>query len=283
MAGRPASAPSDRRALLRINRLPIDIKGKLMKLTDKVAVVTGASQGIGRASALELARNGAHVVFNYLTNDEEAASLVQLIKELGREAIALKGDVANRDFDEAMIAKAVEKFGSVDILVNNAATSIRKALVDLSVEEVERTWAVSLWGVLHCSQLAAQQMIRAGRGGAIIVISSIHAFRAYALSTAYNGAKAAINHMAATWALELAPHKIRVNTIEPGWIDTPGERKAFSEAQIAEIGKRLPLGRLGTPEEIARGVVFLASEEDSSYITGTVLRIDGGMVLPYTI
>jgi len=254
-----------------------------MKLTDKVAVVTGASQGIGRASALELARNGAHVVFNYLTNDEEAASLVQLIKELGREAIALKGDVANRDFDEAMIAKAVEKFGSVDILVNNAATSIRKALVDLSVEEVERTWAVSLWGVLHCSQLAAQQMIRAGRGGAIIVISSIHAFRAYALSTAYNGAKAAINHMAATWALELAPHKIRVNTIEPGWIDTPGERKAFSEAQIAEIGKRLPLGRLGTPEEIARGVVFLASEEDSSYITGTVLRIDGGMVLPYTI
>lgn len=254
-----------------------------MKLKDKVAVVTGASKGIGRASALELAKNGANVVFNYLSSDEEASSLVDLIEQLGRQAVALKGDVADREFDEEMFARAAETFGRVDILVNNAATSTRKALVDLTVEEVERTWAVSLWGVLHCSQLAAKQMIRAGRGGAIIVISSIHAFRAFALSTAYNGAKAAVNHMASTWALELAPHKIRVNTIEPGWIDTPGERKAFTEEQMKEIGQRLPLGRLGTPEEIARGVVFLASEEDSSYITGSVLRIDGGMVLPYTI
>jgi glucose 1-dehydrogenase len=253
-----------------------------MKLQDKVAIVTGASRGIGRATALELARNGASVAFNYLAHDEEASSLVNLIKGLGREAVALKGDVADRDFDDHLFGEAVETFGHIDILVNNAAAGTRKALVDLTVQEVERTWAVSLWGVFHCSQIAARQMIRAESGGAIIIISSIHAFRPYPLSTEYNAAKAAVNQMAATWAVELAQHKIRVNTIEPGWIDTPGEREVYTEEQIRELGQKLPLGRLGRPEEVAKGVVFLASDEDSSYITGSILRIDGGMVLPYS-
>lgn len=252
-----------------------------MKLRDKVAVITGASRGIGRATALELARNGANIVFSYLSADDEAASLCELINALEREVMAFKGDVADREFDEHVFAKTVEKFGRVDILVNNAAKGTRKLLVDLNVEDVERTWAVSLWGVFHCSQIAARQMIEAGNGGVIINISSIHAFRPYPLSTEYNAAKAAINHMAATWAIELAPHGIRVNTIEPGWIDTPGEREVFTEEQIREMGQKLPLKRLGRPEEIAKGVVFLASEEDASYITGSILRIDGGMVLPY--
>ncbi len=253
-----------------------------MKLRDKVAVITGASRGIGRATALELARQGANVVFSYLQHDEEASSVVGSINELGREAVGLKGDVADRGFDEHLLARALDDFGRVDILVNNAATGTRKAFVDLTVEDVARTWAVSLWGVFHCSQIAARQMIRAGNGGSIINISSIHAYRPYPLSTEYNAAKAAINQMAATWAIELAQHGIRVNTIEPGWIDTPGEREFFTEEQIREMGQKLPLKRLGKPEEIAKGVVFLASEEDSSYITGSVLRIDGGMVLPYT-
>ncbi len=253
-----------------------------MKLSDKVAVVTGASRGIGRATALELARNGANIAFSYISADDEATSLIELIKNMGRDAIGLKGDVADRDFDEQMFAKTLQSYGRIDILVNNAATGTRKPFIDLTVEDVARTWAVSLWGVFHCGQIAARQMIKAGRGGAIINISSIHAFRPYPLSTEYNAAKAAINHMAATWALELAQYGIRVNTIEPGWIDTPGERKIFTEEQIREMGQKLPFKRLGKPEEIAKGVVFLASEEDSSYITGSVLRIDGGMVLPYS-
>ncbi|HUE80752.1 MAG TPA: SDR family oxidoreductase, partial [Pyrinomonadaceae bacterium] len=226
-----------------------------MKLREKVALVTGASRCIGRATALELARNGANIAFNYLSADDEAASLIELIKNMKRDAIAFKGDVADRDFDEQMFAKILERFSRVDILVNNAATGTRKPFVDLAVEDVARTWAVSLWGVFHCSQIAARQMIKAGNGGAIINISSIHAFRPYPLSTEYNAAKAAINHMAATWALELAPHRIRVNTIEPGWIDTPGERKVFTEEQIREMGQKLPFKRLGKPEEIAKGVV----------------------------
>lgn len=125
-------------------------------------------------------------------------------------------------------------------------------------------------------------MVSQGQGGSIIVISSVHASRPYPLATEYNAAKAAVNQMAATWAAELARHRIRVNVIEPGWIDTPGEREFYSEEQIRQMGAKLPLGRLGKPEEIARGVLFLASEEDSSYVTGSCLRIDGGFVLPTT-
>lgn len=137
-----------------------------------------------------------------------------------------------------------------------------------------------LWGAFHASQLAARQMVKQGEGGSIVMISSVHAYRPYPLSTAYNAAKAGLNHMAFTWAVELAAHRIRVNVIEPGWIDTPGERKYFSEEEIRERGKQLLLGRLGTPEEIAKGVAFLVSDETASYVTGTRLRIDGGYVLP---
>jgi glucose 1-dehydrogenase len=123
-------------------------------------------------------------------------------------------------------------------------------------------------------------MIRQGGGGSIVMISSVHAFRPYANSSAYNGAKAAVNQMAFTWAIEVAPQGIRVNVIEPGWIDTPGERSSASEAAIEEAAGKLLMGRLGRAEEIAKAVVFLASD-DASYITGACLRVDGGFVLPY--
>jgi len=138
---------------------------------------------------------------------------------------------------------------------------------------------VILWGTFHCSQFAARQMAASGRGGSIVMISSVHAERAFPRSTSYNGAKAAVNQMALTWAAELAPHRIRVNVIEPGWTDTPGERTFYTEEQIREEGARLPLGRLGTPAEIARAARFLVSP-DASYITGAILRVDGGIVLP---
>lgn len=247
------------------------------KLADKIALVTGASKGIGRAIAIEMARNGADVVVNYSRSAGDANSAVAEIESFGRRAIAVQCDVGSRSQVEHLFDVALKTFGRLDVLVNNAAYSVRKPLLDLEVSDVERTWAVSQWGVFHCSQLAARQMVKQG-GGNIIVVSSIHSFRPYPNATAYNAAKAAVNHMAATWAVELAPNKIRVNVLEPGWTDTPGERVFYSEDFIAEEGKKLPLGRLATAEEVAKAAVYLASG-DAAYVTGAVLRIDGGFSL----
>jgi glucose 1-dehydrogenase len=250
-----------------------------MKLAGKVAAVTGGARGIGRASALAMAREGADVAILDRI-EEEGRKTAAEIEALGRRGLLVAGDVSRRADDERFIRETVAKLGRLDVLLNNAAYSIRKPLLDLEVEDVEQTWAVTLWGVFHCTQLAARQMVRQGQGGSIISISSVHAVRPYALSTAYNGAKAAVSHMSRTWALEPAPHRIRVNTIEPGWIDTPGERQFLSEEKLQEEGSKLLMGRLGRAEEIAKAVVFLASEEDSSYVTGSAFRIDGGYVLP---
>jgi glucose 1-dehydrogenase len=251
-----------------------------MKLKDKVAIVTGASRGIGRAVAIELARHGADVTVNYAAHREEAEDTAREVEELGRRALVFQGDVSDRARDERMIQETVERFGRLDILVNNAASSVRKPLLELEPRDVERTWAVSLWGVFHCSQLAARQMVRQGSGGNIVVVSSVHAFRPYPNSTAYNAAKAAVNQMAYTWALELAQYGIRVNVLEPGWTDTPGERIHNTEEQLQAGGAKVPVGRLARSEEMAKGVLFLVSE-DSSYMTGGCLRIDGGFALAH--
>lgn len=250
-----------------------------MSLNGKVALVTGGASGIGRATALELAAHGVDVAVLDLAAPAQASSLLAEIEKLGRRALYFHGDVGDRASVADLIEQTVAKFGRLDILVNNAGINVRKPLLDLEVEDVEKVWHVILWGTFHCSQLAARQMVRQGQGGSIVNISSVHAYRPFPTATAYNGAKAAINHMAATWAGELAQHGIRVNSIEPGWIDTPGERRTFSTETIEREGKKLPLGRLGQPEEIARAVRFLASD-DASYITGTILRVDGGFILP---
>ncbi len=250
-----------------------------MKLKNKVAIVTGSSRGIGRATAIELARNGADIAVNALNHPDEGEEVVKEIKQLGQRAFLFQGSVADRTQNETMIQETVERLGRLDIMVANAAFSVRKPFLELEVEDVEKTWGVSLWGVFHCCQLAARQMVKQG-GGSIAIVSSVHACRPYPLSTAYNGAKAAINHMAATWASELAQHKIRVNVLEPGWIDTPGERAYSSDDQIREHGRQLLMGRLGTSEEMAKAILFMVSEEDSSYMTGSCLRVDGGFVLP---
>ncbi len=250
-----------------------------MSLSGKVAVVTGGARGIGGATAVELARCGADVVICDIGARESAAGTIREIEELGRRVIFTQANIGGRPAVERMMAETVEHFGRIDILVNNAAKSIRKPLVDLEVADVEQVWSVILWGTFHCSQLAARRMVAQGTGGNIVMISSVHAYRAFPNSTAYNGAKAAVNHMAATWATELAKDRIRVNVIEPGWIDTPGERDFYTEEQIRDEGAKLPLKRLGTPQEIAKAVRFLVSD-DGSYITGACLRVDGGIVLP---
>jgi glucose 1-dehydrogenase len=248
-----------------------------MSLQGQVAVITGGGRGIGGATAIELATHGADIVICDLRPQGDAEVTIRKIEEAGRKVLFFQADVSDRPAMERVFA-AAEDLGGVDILVNNAAISIRKPLLDLDVADVERVWNVILWGTFHCSQLAARSMAKRGKGGNIVMISSVHALRPFVNSTAYNGAKAGVNHMALTWAAELASHRIRVNVIEPGWIDTPGERTFFTEQQIREEGKKLPLRRLGTPEEIAHAVRFLVSS-DGAYITGSILRVDGGIVL----
>ncbi len=252
-----------------------------MKLQGKVAIVTGASRGIGRAVAVELAAQGADVTVNYARHADEAEEVAGEIRRLGRRALVCQADVGDRRQDERMLEDTLKEFGHVDILVSNAAYSIRKPFLDLEPEDVEKTWSVSLWGVFHTCQLVAREMVKQGSGGNIVIVSSVHAGRPYLRSTAYNAAKAAVNQMGFTWAAELIQYGIRVNVVEPGWTDTPGERNYNTEEQLREGGKLVPIGRLARAGEIAKGVAFLVSDADASYIVGSCLRIDGGFVLAH--
>jgi glucose 1-dehydrogenase len=243
-----------------------------MEFEGKVAIVTGGSRGIGGAITVKLAQEGARVVIADIAPPTD--------ETIQRRARFVAADVGNRGQVEALFAQTLAEFGRVDILVNNAAATVRKPLLELEVADVAKTWDVIQWGTFHCSQLAARDMVARGEGGSLIMISSVQAERPFPLSTAYNGAKAAVNHMALTWAGELVKHHIRVNVIEPGWIDTPGEHVLYTEEQLQEGARRLPMGRLGRPEEIAEAVAFLASSR-GSYITGSILRVDGGILLPH--
>jgi glucose 1-dehydrogenase len=249
-----------------------------MKLSGQTALITGGARGIGQAISARLAQEGADVAFCDICPESEAHTTLHQIEEHGRQAAFYRTDISDRAAVIRMFDSVFERFGKLDILVNNAAINIRKPLVDLEPEDVKRVWDVCLWGVFHCTQLAARHMKDRG-SGSIVMISSIHADRAFALSTSYNGAKAAVNQMAKTWAVELAPYRVRVNIIEPGWTDTPGERAFYTEQQLQEAGGQLPFGRLAQPSEIAASVAFLASEE-ASYVTGACLRVDGAVSLP---
>ncbi len=251
-----------------------------MKLQGKNALVTGASKGIGRGVCLELAKLGANVGINYRSDTAGAEEVAEEVRRHGGQAVLLKADVSDREALEANFAETVEAFGSLDLFVSNAAFSDRERLLEADLDGFRRTIDVSMWGAFYGLRKAAQIMSDQGTGGAITIVSSPHAVIPVPTAMAYNMAKAAIDHMARTAAIELAPHRIRVNTIHPGWIDTPGERKFFTEEQLEEGAKNLPLGRLGTPEEIGRAVCYTLSE-DASYMTGSTLLIDGGVSLPW--
>jgi glucose 1-dehydrogenase len=249
-----------------------------MKLEGKMALVTGAARGIGRGCALELAKAGANVAINDRTASEQTASLLGEIESLGRRAALVEGDAFERHSCESIVRRTIEALGSIDILVSNPAYSRRGDFLEYDPQTFEQTLRGTLTAGFHMSQLVARRMVEAGRGGAIVFISSVHSRVPYVRSVAYNAAKAGLNHMAMTMAAELLPHRVRVNVIEPGWIDTPGEHETFGSEQIAAAGPQLPWGRLGTMADIGRAAVFLASN-DADYITGTSLLVDGGLAL----
>lgn len=250
-----------------------------MKLRERVALVTGANRGIGRAIALAMAREGADVAVHHFEAADEAEAVASEVRECGRKAVVVRGDVTRRDEIEAMAAHAERALGVVDVCVNNAAMTIRKPFVELTDEDVHRVLAVSLVGPFTVSQVCVRRMIAESKRGSVIMIGSVHAQTPVPTSLPYNAAKCGLTQMANTMAEELLPHRIRVNVIEPGWIDTPGERERASEQELQAGAAALPWGRMGRPEEIAAGAVYLASDE-ADYVNATTLRIDGGFWLP---
>jgi glucose 1-dehydrogenase len=253
-----------------------------MKLMGKKALVTGAARGIGRGCALELARAGADVAINDRERSPLGQSVVAEIQELGRQATLIEGDVFARPSCERVVAATLQALGRIDILVSNPAFSRRGAFLEYDPDTFDRVLQGTLFGGFHMSQLVARHMVERGGGGKIVFISSVHARVPYVRSVAYNAAKSGLNNMALTIAAELIPHRINVNFIEPGWIDTPAEHETFGTEMIRQAGPSLPWGRMGTPEDIGKAAVFLASD-DADYITGTALLVDGGYTLQAAI
>lgn len=251
-----------------------------MNLDGRNILVTGASRGIGRGAAIEMARAGANIGINFRSHVDEAEAVAHEIRSFGRKAILLQGDVANQADIEGIVARCASELGSVDGFVSNAAYSDRELMVEADMEGFRRTIDVSMWGAFYGVRAAAQQMISQGTGGSMIVVSSPHAVIPIPMAMAYNMAKAAIDHMARTAAIELAQHRIRVNVVHPGWIDTPGERKFFSDEQLNEGAQSIPWKRMGRPEEIGKLITFTMSD-DADYMTGSTLLMDGGISLPW--
>ncbi|WP_059170106.1 3-oxoacyl-[acyl-carrier-protein] reductase [Bacillus sp. FJAT-27445] len=247
-----------------------------MKLEAKSALVTGASRGIGREIALELARQGANVVINFAGSEAKANEVAEEIKAMGREAFAIQGDVSNSDAVAAMVKETVERFGTLDILVNNAGITRDNLLMRMKESEWDDVININLKGVFLCTKAVTRQMMKQ-RNGRIINIASIVGVSGNPGQANYVAAKAGVIGLTKTAAKELSSRNINVNAIAPGFITTDMTDKLTEEVK-AEMLKQIPLARFGEPGDIAKAVVFLASE-DSSYMTGQTLHIDGGMVM----
>jgi glucose 1-dehydrogenase len=249
-------------------------------LAGKVAVVTGAAAGIGKASAVALATAGADVAMVDIAGPDVAEAAAAEVRSLGRKAVVFRVDVSDQTAVEAMAADTARQLGRIDVFVSCAAYSDREPFLTADMAGFRKTIDVSMYGAYYGLRACCAQMVKQGEGGAVVVVSSPHSRIGFPNAMAYNMAKAAIDQMARTAATELLPHKVRVNIVYPGWTDTPGERKFFTEETLREASKSLPTGRLARPDEIARAVAFLA-DPASEYINGEVLHVDGGIFLPW--
>ena len=248
-----------------------------MRLSGKVALVTGAQQGIGRAIAIALAREGSDVCVNFLDDRTAAEGVAGEVRSLGRKAMVVQGDVARSGDVQAVVAAATAGLGTPDILVNNAGVFPRAPFLELTESEWDHVLGVNLKGGFLCAQTAARSMVAAGKAGAIINISS-SAIRGDPRGVHYSASKAGVLGMTRAMALALAAHRIRVNAIAPGLTDTAQPRYGNTEEQIAARAGEIPLGRMARPEEIARVAVFLASD-DAAFVTGELIHANGGAYL----
>lgn len=245
-------------------------------LQEKNALVTGASRGIGREIALELARQGANVAVNFSGNEAKAQQVVEEIKAIGRNAIKVQADVANETSVKEMVKEVIGEFGTLDILVNNAGVTRDNLLMRMKEEEFDQVINTNLKGVFVCTKAVTRQMMKQ-KAGQIINVSSIVGVSGNPGQANYVAAKAGVIGLTKTTAKELASRNIRVNAVAPGFISTD-MTDALTDEQQAGMLDMIPLGKLGKPEEVAKVVRFLASE-DASYITGQTIHIDGGMVM----
>ena len=248
-----------------------------MRLEGKVALVTGAQQGIGRAIAVALARDGADVGVNFLDDASAAESVAGEIRGLGRRAVTVQGDVSRPASVESMVRTVADALGPPEVLVNNAGVFPRASFLELQEREWDHVLGINLKGSFLCAQAVARALVAAGRPGAIVNISS-SAVRGDPRGVHYSSSKAGVVGLTRAMALALAPHRIRVNAIAPGLTDTAQPRYGNTEEQIAERAREIPLGRIAQPEEIAKVAVFLASAE-SGWVTGELIHVNGGFYM----
>lgn len=244
------------------------------KLTGKVAIVTGASRGIGRGIAIELAKEGAAIVINYSKDDEGAEETLNMLKEIGVSAIKIKKDISIYEETEEIVNEAIKHFGKIDILVNNAGRSVIGLFMDAGKDEIDNLMKSNLLGAMYLTKNVIPHML--SRGGAILNISSMWGDVGASCEVLYSASKGGINLFTKALAKEMAPSNIRVNAIAPGVINTK-MNSFLTDEDKRDLEEEIPMGRFGDSEEIGKIAVFLCSD-DSSYITGQIIRADGGMI-----